>query len=672
MKPSAIARSCIISLLAVIALALLVPACSQHAVKAADTFFPDFEQLTGEIPGFPISPGPVNVNRGGDFNKDSIDDYLNLSVSYSDGSDRTMRGFELFISYIPVTTYLFPEGLTESVARESHYTSSGSRDIAKLEQMREYDNFRELELENTAPDRFSVVYYNGNFSTYGSWWGRRIFTYQNNYIIRMEGNGPGWESDTQFLNAFNLAEQYARDAITSLSGGITLRHYNPLEYLALTTDSSYDPRPAGNLVATVTGENGKPVKGEYVLFYVPSGSLLASCLNTSGDVPPFNVSAVLGEDAVVLGHAITDSNGVATLNYLTPSLLVNAEQFSAAILHQRFLNDNNNINGEFHVAVIDMKNSTATKTTAVSTEYNGIAKIVRITGNGRTDEFKEAYLKQYPDSPTWGPGKVRVKRAVALPAFDYTPVEPGFILMPGDIIDIDGDVEAEIAWVTGDRAIARVPDKVVYGDTEVRTPHSRLVLSTSSYDSGFLTTWDKIQGGIFGFSLGQGLDVLSGIHPIATGIKKGTEFSINVYDAIKEADFTSQTLMIKIRLRSVVRVNTTGEETVIQTYEGSPDVLTVTGGTATLGEREMVSIDAAGTMSEVSVFNAKNDTPEWFDTATAWEDDIASLTKTVGGSVNPGEDSGGSFGGSMGIIIGVVATVVIIVGGVLLLLRRKK
>ena len=32
--------------------------------------------------------------------------------------------------------------------------------------------------------------------------------------------------------------------------------------------------------------------------------------------------------------------------------------------------------------------------------------------------------------------------------------------MPGDIVDIDGGVEVEIAWITGARGIARVPDTI--------------------------------------------------------------------------------------------------------------------------------------------------------------------------------------------------------------------
>lgn len=72
-----------------------------------------------------------------------------------------------------------------------------------------------------------------------------------------------------------------------------------------------------------------------------------------------------------------------------------------------------------------------------------VTKIVVITGEGRTGEFKDAYIKQYPDSPTWGSGQVRVKRSIIWPHFDYTPVEAGFLLMPADITDIDGGAEVE-------------------------------------------------------------------------------------------------------------------------------------------------------------------------------------------------------------------------------------
>ncbi|MFC1947711.1 hypothetical protein ACFLXY_07325 [Chloroflexota bacterium] len=639
---------------------LLFPA---NLVSAAEVKWPDFERIDGNIEGFPLQlmEGP-NIN-GGDS-----EPYMHLYFRYAAGdTDEEWREIKLTTSYFPDPSLLYGGSLTSFMNSSKAYGGSEPRADGGADWRDEHlamDDYHEIEWVNT-DEWYSVLFQMRSDGYRIPWNGIRLSTYHENYLIKIEGRGRGWQSDAEFMAAFDMAEQYAKDSIDGLEGGLTLKHYAPLTYL--TAGGGYDHRPAGDLIAILTGKDGKPVKNETVVFYVEPGSTLEKVLK-NGIGANWLKADILGAGAnpVVLGDAVTDKNGEAYLNYLWPNL-IDAEAFTSVMKEQRYLNDDEGkISGKIYAVTIDRDDMKVVHKTSVDVEFTALAKIVRITGEGRTDEFKDAYIKQYPDSPAWGTGKVRVKRSIIFPNFDYTPVEEGFLLMPGDIIDIDGGVEAEIVWLTGDRAIAKVPDKITYGDTEVRPSHSRLILSTSSYDSGFYNTLDKIQGGIFGFSIGQGLEVLSGIHPVATGVKKGGEFVVSVYDAIKEANFTDRNLMVKIRLRSIVSIDTTGEETVIQTFEGTPDVLTA-GGETTLGIQEMVKVAVDGTLGETIKFNVKEEAGEWSATIAEWETAAETLLE---GSASDSSDSGDS-GGPVGTIIGIIIAAVVVAGGIFVLRKRK-
>ena len=638
-------------ILAVVLLAVLL--IQPAPANAAD--WPDLEKIDGTIENYvlPLVDGP-NINGG----NDQI--YLHWTCTYHDGYD-DWRDVYLRISYYPDPSKLSGGTLEASISTLKKYGDRGPRVDSNptwREEHQASDTYQEIEWLNTA-ERFSFLYRLDDRTI--PWNGLKLDTYKDHYIIEIIGEGNAWHTESEFKQAMDMAEDYAKSSIDMLAGGLSLKHYDPFTYL--TAGGGYDHRPAGDLIATLTGEGGKPVKNQSVVFYVEPGSTLEKVM-LNGAASSWITADLLGSDPVILGDDVTDKNGQAYLNYLWPNL-IDPGKFASTMQEQRYLHDEEGvISGKVYAVTVDTDKMKVTNRASVDVSFAGIARIVKITGNGRTDEFKHAYLTQYPDAPSWGTGKVRVKRSFAYPTFDYSPVEEGFILQTGDIIDIDGDVTVEIVWITGDRAIARVPDKVVFGDTEIRTPHSRLILSTSSYDSGFQSNWDKIESAVLGFSAGQGLDVLSGVHPLATGVKKGGEFVISLYDALKEVDFTNQNLITKIRVRSVVRTDTTGEETVIQTFEGSPTVLTSDGTAVTLGVREMVSIGADGSAGAVETFD-DGDTPEWSATAAAWVDSSA-----VSGETSGDDESGGI---SIGIIIAIVAAAaVVIIGGVFVLSRKKR
>ncbi|MFC2069071.1 hypothetical protein ACFLTP_08735 [Chloroflexota bacterium] len=649
-------RIIVIGVPLLILVCLLFPA---NLVSAADVEWPDFERIDGKIEGFPLTivEGPYIGGGGSEGFKD-------LYFRYQDSNNNSYRGIELYISYFADPSTL-PGGSVITPIKDRVFggTSRMPRVDAPVawEEFKTKYQYHEIELVNTTK-RFSHLFQISSWNV--PWGGTRQFAYRNHYRIAINGKGESWRSDAEFIGAFGKVEQYAKDSIDGLEGGLTLKHYDPLTYL--TAGGGYDHRPAGDLIAKLTGKDGKPVKNETVVFYVEPGSTLEEVM-INGTGASWLATDILGAGAepVVLGAGVTDREGEAYLNYLWPNL-VDAEAFIRVMKEQRYIyDDKGKISGKIYAITIDRDEMKVVQKTSVGVEFNALAKIVRITGKGRTDEFKEAYINQYPDSPTWGPGQIRVKRSNIFPKFDYTPVDVGFLLMAADIIDIDGGAEVEIVWVTGDRAIARVPDKITFKDTEVRPSHSRLILSTSSYDSGFYNTWDKIPGGIFGFSVGQGLKVLSGAHPVTAGLKKGGEFTVSVYNAIKEADFTDKNLMIKIRLRSIVSIDTTGDGTVIQTFEGSPDVLTTTSGETTLGVREMVTVTADGITGETNKFNVKDEAGEWSATVTEW--DVAAET-LLEGSTNENSDSGSPVGTIIGIGLGVV---VVVAGGIFVTRKWK-
>jgi hypothetical protein len=635
-------------------------------VNAEDIKWPDFSKITGKIDGYslPLVEGPF-INGGR-----NEDGYLNFSCTYRNNSDVNFQEIVLFFSYIPDPYYVFKGGMPERIEYESLYGPGYGREagLKWLEEMRAEDYFHEIQVENTAADRFSLLYRytDANFNI--PWNGLRVLTYHENYIIRVDAEGKGWNSDTQFLKDFDMAEQYAKDAIDSLEGGLSLKHYAPLDYLK--AGGGYDHRPAGDLIAKLTDKDGKSVKNKAVVFYIEPGSTLEKVMANGQTVAWLN-NQILGTNPVVLGESITDKEGEASLNYLWPNL-IKTDDFSRIMLEQRYLYDEKGkIEGTVNAVTINKDTQKIEQKASVHIEFTSIAKIVKITGNGRTQEFKNAYLKEFPDSPTWGPGKVRVKRSIVLPHFNYTPVEEGFLLMPGDIIDIDGGVEVEIVWITGDRAIARVPDKIQFGDTEVRPPHSRIILSTSSYDSGFENTWDKLKGGIFGFSIGQGLDILGGLHPVAEGVKKTGEFCVDIYDALKEVDFTEQHLITRIRIRSVIRVNTLGEKIQIQNIEGSPEIKTSGGGTVTLAKDEAVAVTFSGVLSQKTSIKDAGGFIDWSSTIDEWQKASDGLLSNSGQAQDTVDKKSGS--GSTGIIIGVVAGIVVIgVGMVLILSHRRR
>jgi len=228
-------------------------------VTADDIDWPEFEKIDGQIDGYvlPLSGEP---NVYGDRDPDG---YLHYNSTYRDGEDR-WREIVLHISYYPNTHSIYPGGLPEMIERNGSYNHLGQGGESGLKWLNENKNepdFNLILLENRDPNRFSCLYFRDNKSLTIPWIGHRMLAYRDNFIIAIEGEGNAWNSGDEFVKAFDMAEQYARDAIDRLKGGLTLKYYD-----SITTAPGGD-YTGGDLVAMLTNDKGRGVGGKEVFFF---------------------------------------------------------------------------------------------------------------------------------------------------------------------------------------------------------------------------------------------------------------------------------------------------------------------------------------------------------------------------------------------------------------------
>ena len=178
--------------------------------------------------------------------------------------------------------------------------------------------------------------------------------------------------------------------------------------------------------------------------------------------------------------------------------------------------------------------------------------------------------------------------------------------MPGDILDIDSGVAVEIAWVNGDKVIAKVPEKSEAKASTEYHEHAKLIMLSSAYDSGFLTTGEKIYNSVFGFGAKKGIDfIIESIPYVGKPLKEGGSLTIEIYSGLQDIDLSQADIITRIRIRSKVVIDNTGDDLEIYTIEGSPDVETVMGGMITLSNGEMVTVTDEGAMSAAQAFDVE-------------------------------------------------------------------
>jgi hypothetical protein len=460
---------------------------------------------------------------------------------------------------------------------------------------------------------------------------------------------------------------------------LELHYSNPLDYFE--SDTGVDLGFAGELIATLKDENSKPVKGKTIVFFIDKefptisepGKNLFDVLDYrtkvgGGLIPRMEEShpylkkkildpeldpSLFNENRIFIGGGIkTDSNGEAIINLIQYDIL-DPRKFSSELLPQRatFL-DEGKISGTIIAGVYDEETKLLTRKTSLEIEYKAIAKILQITGDGRPDDTDIG--KKYP-------GKVRVKRPVMLPHFEYQPVEEGFLLLPGDVVDIDGNCAVEIAWINGDKVIAKVPPTIKIGTVRelYEPPESQIWILSSAYDSGFLSPGEKIVNSVtFGFGVKKGIELLVESIPwVGKALKEGGALIIEIQNGLQDIDLSQSDIVTRNRIRSKVIIDYTGEEVKVYNLEGSPDIKTVKGGEVTLEQGKMVTVSEEGNLSEIYTFNVKDIEKEFYETVP-----------TIQPTINSGSKSKSSSS-PLGLIIGIVAVIVV---PLMFLVMRKR
>ncbi|MDO8578256.1 MAG: hypothetical protein Q7R50_03655 [Dehalococcoidales bacterium] len=412
----------------------------------------------------------------------------------------------------------------------------------------------------------------------------------------------------QFVWIYRVPEE-TPSASTTLQDKLILTYYHPFESFSNSTVPEMGAaRPNSNLVATLKeGTTEKAVEGKEIVFWVDPekpgpkepGKNLNEVLDIVPDLDYRNIKdAPPGRKYLPMSYK-TDPRGEAKVDFFP---WLDRKQFASRLLEQkRTLGESGKISGTFQAGVYNPKTQVLEGTASVEIEFTAMAMIVRVTGEG---------LKEYD-------GKARVSRILASPQIDSRPVEAGFLLMPGDIVDIDGNAGVEISWVTGERVLARVPPIVTFEDTEWTTPHARIIMLSTPFDSGFKTPGERFLAGFaFGFGVEKGIEaVVESIPYVGEALQVGRELIIELSNAIKDVSFNDKGITVKIRLRSKLLIDNTGDGVKIYTFEGSPTVNTVVGDEITLTNGKMVVVSDDGKLGSPQTFNVRDVEGEFFNNA---------------------------------------------------------
>jgi hypothetical protein len=422
-----------------------------------------------------------------------------------------------------------------------------------------------------------------------------------------------------------------------------------------------DFKANGDLIATVKEEEKDKlslIEGEIVLFFIEKetpaidepGKNLFEVLNfdsTSaaddgwGSLWLGNAKAIeffhgeindeprLG-DRIYLGKGVyTNTDGEAKINFFDISL-IDPEKFVGELISQKYLfGENGKISGTIIAGVLNETTKKIEPQTSFEIEFTAMAQILKIGGAGIRDDSTSFCYPQNdqenlrPPCPPLNrefPGKVRVKRTLTYPTFEFKPVEEGFLLMPGDIIDIDGGTLVQIAWITGDEVLIKVPSTIKPENVRIplKVPHIQLILLSSAYDSGFKTDFEKITSYFTGFTAKKGSAFI--IQSLG-GKPTKLIFQFILGLDLKDIDINNVPVGTRIRIRSKVIIDTTGDELKVYNIEGSPDIKTAAGEEVTLKNQETVSVTDEGSISPVETFDGETVENEFYeDTETLKEE----------------------------------------------------
>ncbi|MBT4511290.1 MAG: hypothetical protein HOC20_03650 [Chloroflexi bacterium] len=493
-----------------------------------------------------------------------------------------------------------------------------------------YDNFNNPELFVSLLVQWCEVLPCDNLRIPSGHWSNAVWSEDKWAFVAEEIK---WETVPKIANAAaqiqklkaSLLEQAQRRAIPRSASApnkiksITLEHFHPFLYAR---PGSFEVAPAGDLVATVKDQDGNPMKGEVVVFFVdketPSttvpGKNLYEVLSPVPNLENKPPGEIDGEplERKYLGWTYTDSSGKATFNYLQhPS--IDILKFSEELKGQRTViwgldEEGGKISGTIIAGVLDPETKYITPQTRVDVEFEALAKILRIYGEGREDGWNNTDIE----------GTARVKRDETNPKFPWRVVEDGFLLMPGDVINIDGGAGLEIFWINGDQAIMNIRSTIVTGEpghqvtSDIRNAYLTIApnATRSKFPTAVATAIEAAAPAFVKWIVGKGVDLVAFAVPKVAVLKPVVQYIAvsKTADPLSQIEFRDM-----IRIRSLLRIDNTGEGFKVYTFEGSPDVMTEKGEEATLSEGEMVEVAEDGTIGPVSSFDAEAALKEFWD-----------------------------------------------------------
>ncbi len=421
------------------------------------------------------------------------------------------------------------------------------------------------------------------------------------YMASLKTNGER-EAATPIREMMTMVEGQASNCAPdsgSTARTMNLKFFDPFDHLS--AGVKFVNKPSGDLVANVPDVR----EGSLVAFWVEPG-------DGSPDAPGNNLYGLLpitpnvqnrpsvnftGEtpNRKYLGVAFTAANGEASLNILGK---FHPHKFMQELLRQNYRFDvRGKISGTMHAAVFDERSKTFNRTVSIPVEFKHVAVILKISGEGRPDNVEQ-----------WRhlPGRVRVKREGGIPKFDFKPVDGRFRLLPFDIISIDGNASVEIAWFNGDRIIASVRDTIAFDDTEIQPPQARLIIGSDAWASGFPTRSQRTASTFFGFGASKGIEaMIEAVPVVGKALKEGGELMIELYNDLSasETNFEEMKVMTRVRVRSRLLIDNSGNVVKVFNIEGSPDIKTATGGLATLQAGNMVAVSKDGRMGTPQPFD---------------------------------------------------------------------
>lgn len=392
-----------------------------------------------------------------------------------------------------------------------------------------------------------------------------------------------------FGHCFNLPVNYPEKTPT-----MTLNHYPPFPYIErISGQFSKDNRQGGDVVATLLDKDGVPMVRQKVYFFSESGSGLDRVLRYPEN-PPDDWSQIYSfiknakEDSY-LGSGFTNKKGIVTTNYIGLNC-IDPQGFSEDLINKGI------IKGNIKAVVFDERQKKVRYESSIPVEFRYMGKIVDIKKEG---------LQKIS-------GNVRVKRPLANPKFDFTIVEEGFEVMPGDIVNVDGDTEIKILLIDATIVHIKVPKGIQSGDGFLAIQDKSIVLLSTAHNAGFNLGLDKVTGELFGFTAGKGVDFLVEQVP---GIETTTKIGIDIRDSDREVDLNTVGIIAKIQINGKAIVDQEGDEIRVYDFDGSSRVNTQYGKTSVPSRNRVAVISEKGFTVRSTNFNPEQVESEFLNIA---------------------------------------------------------